>query len=51
MTNVTELQNLNDKLYKVLDVLKRKQNNKELLTIQADLVEEIAVEMRSLLSN
>jgi hypothetical protein len=49
--NLTELQNLNDRLYKLVEVLKRKQENKETLTIQADLLEEIADEMRELLVN
>ena len=51
MERITELQNLNDKLYKVVEILIRKQENEELLTIQADLVKEIADEMRKLLSN
>jgi hypothetical protein len=51
MEKITELQNLNDKLYKVVKILKRKQENEELLTVQADLVEEIADHMRELLSN
>jgi hypothetical protein len=51
MEKITELQDLNDRLYKVVEILKRKQENKELLTIQADLVEEIADYMREILSN
>jgi len=51
MERITQLQNLNDKLYRVVEILKRKQKDKELLTIQAYIVEEIADEMRNLLSN
>jgi hypothetical protein len=48
---ITKLQNLNDDLFKLVDILYRKQDNKELLTVQADLLEEYAIEMRDLLSN
>jgi hypothetical protein len=47
--DLTGLQNINDELYKLVKVLKRKQENKELLTIQADWLEEIANKMRKIL--
>lgn len=49
MDKITELQNLNDRVYKLVEILKRKQVNKETITVQAYLLKEIADEMRDLL--
>lgn len=49
METTTKLQNLNDKLYNLANILKRKQEKNEPLTVQDLLLEEIADEMRELL--
>lgn len=51
MKQVTELQNLNDKIFKIVDILKRKESKKEHLTVQSILLEEIAEDMREVLNN
>lgn len=50
MDKVIELQNLNDELYKLVEVLENKETKKEPLTIQAELLEEMTDKMRDLLT-
>lgn len=48
MDKTTKLQNLNDRIFKLSEILKRKQENNEPITVQALLLEDLAKEMRKL---